>query len=93
MAQTDWAYKKFDNDPYIQGAAPYIDKAIDWARQTGLKVWIDLHGAPLSQNGYGTPLIQQPLATSGNMLIRASRQFGASHPKARDPGMDQRRLG
>ncbi|KAL9585223.1 MAG: hypothetical protein Q9212_001653 [Teloschistes hypoglaucus] len=47
-----WAYKKFDNDPYIQGAAPYVDKAIDWARQTGLKVWIDLHGAPLSQNGF-----------------------------------------
>ncbi|KAL8938223.1 MAG: hypothetical protein Q9216_004007 [Gyalolechia sp. 2 TL-2023] len=47
-----WAYKKFNNDPYIQGAAPYIDKAIGWARQTGLKVWIDLHGAPLSQNGF-----------------------------------------
>lgn len=29
-----------------------MDKAIDWARQTGLKVWIDLHGAPESQNGY-----------------------------------------
>lgn len=26
--------------------------AISWARQTGLKVWIDLHGAPGSQNGY-----------------------------------------
>lgn len=48
----DWAYQKFDNDPYIQGAAPYVDKAIEWARQTGLKVWIDLHGAPESQNGY-----------------------------------------
>ena len=47
----DWAFQKF-NDPYIQGAAPYIDKAISWARQTGLKVWIDLHGAPGSQNGF-----------------------------------------
>lgn len=47
----DWAYKKFD-DPYVQGAAPYIDTAITWARQTGLKVWIDLHGAPGSQNGF-----------------------------------------
>ena len=46
-----WAYQKF-NDPYVQGAAPYIDNAISWARQTGLKVWIDLHGAPGSQNGY-----------------------------------------
>lgn len=48
----DWAYEKFDNDPYIQGAAPYLDKAIAWARQTNLKVLIDLHGAPGSQNGY-----------------------------------------
>ena len=47
----DWAFQKF-NDPYVQGAAPYIDQAISWARQTGLKVWIDLHGAPGSQNGY-----------------------------------------
>lgn len=46
-----WAFKKF-NDPYIQGAAPYLDKAIGWARQTGLKVYIDLHGAPGSQNGF-----------------------------------------
>ncbi|MCJ1459995.1 exo-1,3-beta-glucanase [Mycoblastus sanguinarius] len=46
-----WAYQNF-NDPFIQGAAPYIDKAISWARQTGLKVWIDLHGAPGSQNGF-----------------------------------------
>ena len=41
-----------DGEPYIQGAAEYLDKAIGWARQTGLKVWIDLHGAPGSQNGY-----------------------------------------
>lgn len=47
----DWAFQKF-NDPYIQGAAPYLDKAVDWARQTGLKIHIDLHGAPGSQNGF-----------------------------------------
>ena len=47
----DWAFQKF-NDPYIQGAAPYLDQAISWARETGLKVWIDLHGAPGSQNGF-----------------------------------------
>ena len=29
-----------------------MDLAIGWARQTGLKVWIDLHGAPGSQNGF-----------------------------------------
>ncbi|KAI4166032.1 MAG: hypothetical protein LQ342_000463 [Letrouitia transgressa] len=57
-----WAYKKYNGDPFVQGAAPYLDKAITWARKTGLKVWIDLHGAPLSQNGYDNSghLIKDP---------------------------------
>jgi glucan 1,3-beta-glucosidase len=38
--------------PYVQGAAPYLDAAVDWARLTGLKIVIDLHGAPKSQNGF-----------------------------------------
>lgn len=46
-----WAFDTFDT-PYVQGAAPYLDAAIDWARGTGLKVLVDLHGAPGSQNGY-----------------------------------------
>ena len=46
----DWAYT--NSPPYISGAAPYIETAISWARSTGLKVWIDLHGAPGSQNGF-----------------------------------------
>ncbi|KAF2768859.1 putative Exo-beta-1,3-glucanase [Teratosphaeria nubilosa] len=46
-----WAYDTFGT-PYAMGAAPYIDSAIGWARQVGLKVIIDLHGAPLSQNGF-----------------------------------------
>nr|POF17045.1 glucan 1,3-beta-glucosidase [Quercus suber] len=46
-----WAYDNA-NTPYAQGAAPYMDKAIAWAREVGLKVIIDLHGAPGSQNGF-----------------------------------------
>jgi glucan 1,3-beta-glucosidase len=38
--------------PYVQGAAPYLDAAVNWARKTGLKVVVDLHGAPKSQNGF-----------------------------------------
>jgi glucan 1,3-beta-glucosidase len=41
-----------DGETYTQGAAPYLDAAIDWARETELKIWIDLHGAPGSQNGF-----------------------------------------
>ena len=47
-----WAYDVQSYEPYIQGAAQYVDNAIDWAGQFGLKVILDLHGAPGSQNGY-----------------------------------------
>ena len=39
-------------DPYIPGAWPYLLKALNWAKQYGLHVILDLHGAPGSQNGY-----------------------------------------
>ena len=39
-----WAFEKYDGDPYIMGAAHFLDQAIGWARQTNLKVVIDLHG-------------------------------------------------
>ncbi|KAA8904188.1 glycoside hydrolase superfamily [Sphaerosporella brunnea] len=47
-----WAVDPLDNDPYVQGQIPILDKAIKWAGAAGLKVWIDLHGAPGSQNGF-----------------------------------------
>lgn len=46
-----WAYDTFGT-PFVQGAADYIDAAVDWSRGLGLKIIIDLHGAPGSQNGY-----------------------------------------
>lgn len=41
-----------DGDPYVQGQITYLDQAIGWARTAGLKVMLDLHGAPGSQNGF-----------------------------------------
>ncbi|KAK8208528.1 glucan 1,3-beta-glucosidase precursor [Phyllosticta capitalensis] len=46
-----WAFESFGS-PYATGSKDYLDAAIDWARATGLKVLLDLHGAPGSQNGY-----------------------------------------
>jgi glucan 1,3-beta-glucosidase len=46
-----WAWDNKDT-PFVSGSMAYLDKAIEWARQTGLKVMIDLHGAPGSQNGW-----------------------------------------
>lgn len=47
-----WAFEKLDDDPYVSGAQEYLDKAIGWANKHGLKVWVDLHGVPGSQNGF-----------------------------------------
>jgi glucan 1,3-beta-glucosidase len=46
-------FRAYDNDgtPYQSGADAYLEQAVGWARTAGLKVWIDLHGAPGSQNG------------------------------------------
>lgn len=47
-----WAFQLLDSDPYTQGQEAYLDQAIEWARKYNLKVWVDLHGAPGSQNGF-----------------------------------------
>jgi glucan 1,3-beta-glucosidase len=46
-------YWAFDSNPYpyATGQVVYLDKAVQWARKYELKVLIDLHGAPGSQNG------------------------------------------
>jgi glucan 1,3-beta-glucosidase len=36
----------------LQGQAEYLDRAIGWARKYNVKVILDLHGAPGSQNGF-----------------------------------------
>ncbi|CCA67731.1 probable EXG1-exo-beta-1,3-glucanase (I/II), major isoform [Serendipita indica DSM 11827] len=47
-----WAWDISRGEPYHQGQLAYLNSAVGWARQVGLKVLIDLHGAPGSQNGY-----------------------------------------
>lgn len=38
-------------EPYVP-CIEYLDKAFDWAQETGLRILIDLHTAPESQNGF-----------------------------------------
>lgn len=47
-----WAFDVSGGEPFIQGQLPYLQKAIGWAQTYGLKVIVDLHGAPGSQNGF-----------------------------------------
>ena len=48
-----WAFEVGAGEPYISGQLPYLQKAVTWAGNHGLKVIVDLHGAPGSQNGCG----------------------------------------
>jgi aryl-phospho-beta-D-glucosidase BglC (GH1 family) len=47
-----WAFEVGPGEPYVQGQLPYLQNAVQWAGQYGLKVIVDLHGAPGSQNGF-----------------------------------------
>ncbi|EPS27856.1 putative glucan 1,3-beta-glucosidase A [Penicillium oxalicum] len=47
-----WAVNRVGNEPYVDGQLEYLDAAVGWARAAGLKVMVDLHGAPGSQNGF-----------------------------------------
>jgi glucan 1,3-beta-glucosidase len=46
-----WAYDNLGL-PYIKGADAYLEKAIGWCRTHGIKVLVDCHGSPGSQNGF-----------------------------------------
>lgn len=48
-----WMVTTYDGDPYLaQVSWRYLLRGIEYARQNGLRVNLDLHGAPGSQNGW-----------------------------------------
>ncbi|KAI1941494.1 hypothetical protein LOZ57_005622 [Ophidiomyces ophidiicola] len=48
-----WAIKIFDDDPFVPNVAwRYLLRGIEYCRKYGLRVKLDLHGAPGSQNGW-----------------------------------------
>lgn len=47
-----WAFQTLDGDPYVQGQLEYLDQALEWVSKHGLHAWVDIHGAPGSQNGF-----------------------------------------
>ncbi len=44
-------YWVFGDEPPYAGTLKYVDKAFAWAEKYGLRILLDLHGAPDSQNG------------------------------------------
>ena len=48
-----WAVTTYDGDPYVPKVSwRYLLRGIEWCRKHGLRVKLDLHGAPGSQNGW-----------------------------------------
>ncbi|KAH7271307.1 hypothetical protein FSOLCH5_004177 [Fusarium solani] len=48
-----WAVQVYDGDPYVfRTSWRYLLRAIEWCRKYGLRVNLDLHGIPGSQNGW-----------------------------------------
>ena len=48
-----WAVVTYDGDPYVANVSwRYLLRGIEWARKYGLRINLDLHGAPGSQNGW-----------------------------------------
>ncbi|KAJ2970615.1 hypothetical protein NQ176_g8107 [Zarea fungicola] len=48
-----WAVEVYDADPYIfRTSWRYLLRGIEWARKYGLRINLDLHGLPGSQNGW-----------------------------------------
>jgi glucan 1,3-beta-glucosidase len=48
-----WAVQTYDSDPYVfRTSWRYLLRGIEWCRKYGLRVNLDLHGIPGSQNGW-----------------------------------------
>jgi len=47
-----WAIETVGNEPYLEGVSwNYMLQAFEWARKYGLRIVLDLHAVPGSQNG------------------------------------------
>jgi len=57
-----WAVTTYPGDPYVpQIAWRYLLRAIEWARECGIRVNLDLHSLPGSQNGWAHSGHQGPI--------------------------------
>ncbi|TFK99556.1 exo-1-3-beta-glucanase [Pterulicium gracile] len=70
-----WAFEVAAGEPYISGQLPYLQRAVEWASKYGIKVMVDLHGAPGSQNGFdnsGLRTDNPTWATNPNNIARTN---------------------
>eukprot|EP00429_Kryptoperidinium_foliaceum_P046299 CAMPEP_0176126060 /NCGR_PEP_ID=MMETSP0120_2-20121206/63618_1 /TAXON_ID=160619 /ORGANISM="Kryptoperidinium foliaceum, Strain CCMP 1326" /LENGTH=597 /DNA_ID=CAMNT_0017460969 /DNA_START=36 /DNA_END=1826 /DNA_ORIENTATION=- len=41
-----------EDEPWVDGQWPYFLRLVSWCREYGIEVWVDIHTAPGSQNGF-----------------------------------------
>ncbi|KAF2719190.1 glycoside hydrolase family 5 protein [Polychaeton citri CBS 116435] len=57
-----WAVTTYEGDPYVAKISwRYLIRGLEWARKYGLRINLDLHGAPGSQNGWNHSGRQGPI--------------------------------
>ena len=72
-----WAVVTYPGDPYVfRTSWRYLLRGIEWARKYGLRVNLDLHGLPGSQNGWNHSGRQGPIGwfngTDGDLNVQRS---------------------
>ncbi|GAB7357494.1 hypothetical protein MBLNU459_g0028t1 [Dothideomycetes sp. NU459] len=86
-----WSIIPLDGEAYVPGAYEVLGQALGWAESAGLKVMIDLHGAPGSQNGFdnsghratswwGINWLQGDSIARTHAALNKIRDDHASHP-------------
>ncbi len=68
-------YWLFGGEPPFVGCSAWLDKAFDWADSSGMKVIIDFHAAPGSQNGNDHSGRKGNIQWSRPQNIRKSLEF------------------
>ncbi len=76
-----------DQQPFVEGGIEVLDRALEWAAETGLRVVLDLHAAPGCQNGFDNGGMlgvcdwhtrEEYLAHSVEVLERLAARYRAS---------------
>ncbi|KAI1319751.1 glycoside hydrolase family 5 protein [Xylariaceae sp. FL0255] len=73
-----WAVQTYDSDPYLfRTSWRYLLRSIEYARKYGLRVNLDLHGLPGSQNGWNHSGRQGPIGwlNGTNGALNAQRSL------------------
>ncbi|KAJ3982630.1 exo-beta-1,3-glucanase [Lentinula detonsa] len=72
-----WAIEAINDEPFLVGVSwTYFLKAIQWARKYGIRIYLDLHALPGSQNGWVTHSHESPhICTEHSFFTSRTTRF------------------